>query len=329
MITREADDLRGIRTELLQHLGRDTIMAIHKQSRTWDLLAVAMSILAFAGLIAAIAVLPFGPLWLACIVLQGMVLVIIGLVNHDLFVHRKIFGDRGSWIASVLVTLPLPFHPTGYAQAHLAHHRSIGSERDTEAYKQDLNTRLRRLAFCTLIGVKRVTAGAWATPKRPPYLSLRMDHAELNRRVAVEKRLQAAISLLLLAAAWMWPRALIFGYFVPSLVIVPVLNTLRILIEHADLNPDNPYHIATFYRTGWFTRLIYLWDSGDCHLIHHIYPNIPYYRIGKALKVMRPFLLERGVVERHSYAALIWGWIVKNYPHRSLWPLASSISSRR
>jgi fatty acid desaturase len=178
--------------------------------------------------------------------------------------------------------------------------------------------------FCTVVGLKRAMSGVWATPQRPPYLRLRTANPKLHRRVAFEKRLQTLVTLILVAAAWQWPRALIWGYFVPTLVLAPLLNTLRILIEHAEVNPDNPYHIATFYRTGWFTRLIYLWDAGDCHLIHHLYPTVPYYRIGKALALLRPFLLERGVIERRAYGALLWGWFVKNYAHRSLWPIASA-----
>lgn len=186
-----------------------------------------------------------------------------------------------------------------------------------------MNTRWRRVLFCTIVGFKRATDGVWTTPRRPPYLAVRSTNPQLHRRVAVENRLKTLIMLLALVGVWWWPRAVFFGYLVPSFVMIPALNTIRILIEHADLNPDNPYHIATFYRTSWLTRFIYLWDSGDCHLVHHIYPTVPYYRIGKALKLMRPFLLERGVVERRAYGALIWGWFVKNYPHRSLWPIAS------
>jgi fatty acid desaturase len=251
-----------------------------------------------------------------------MTLAILGLVNHDLFVHRRIFGDRGSWIASIVLTLPLPFNPTGYAQTHLQHHRSIGTEHDTEVYKQDVHGRWRRLLFCTVVGLKRAMNGAWATTKRPPYLALRTDNPTLHRRVAIENRLQTLVTILMVAAAWRWPWAIIWGYFVPTLVLAPLLNTFRIIIEHAEVNPDNPYHLATFYRTSWFARLIYLWDAGDCHLIHHIYPTVPYYRIGKALDLMRPFLLAHGVIERRSYWALLWGWFVKNYPHRSLWPIA-------
>ena len=313
--------MQCIRKELLARFGGAAILMLHRPSRILDMTALLGSFGVFCALVVAIGAMPSGFVWLTCIGLQGLTLTLMGLVNHDLFVHRKVLGDRGSWIGSILFTVPLPMSPTGYDHAHLLHHRFVGTDRDTEIYKQDLNTKGRRLLFCTFFGIKRATAGVWGVPRRPPYLSLRTESPRLHRRLAIESRVQLFSALCIVAAAFMWPRAIIFGYFVPALVLTPVLNTIRILIEHADLEPDNPYHLATFYRTGSFTRLIYLWDSGDCHLIHHVYPAIPYYRISQAVALLRPYFLERGVVERRSYAALIWGWFVRTYPHRTLWPI--------
>ena len=76
----------------------------------------------------------------------------------------------------------------------------------------------------------------------------------------------------------------LFGYILPLFVVLPVANALRTILEHAETNPQNLFHCATFYRTGLLTRFLFFWDAGDCHLVHHIFPNIPFYRMGKAVE---------------------------------------------
>ena len=86
-------------------------------------------------------------------------------------------------------------------------------------------------------------------------------------------------------------------------------------------NDKNNYHCATYYRTGFLTRPLFFWDAGDCHLVHHIFPGIPWYRMGKACDTLRPFLLDHGVRERRSIFELTYGYFVKVYEHRTLWPV--------
>jgi fatty acid desaturase len=39
---------------------------------------------------------------------------------------------------------------------------------------------------------------------------------------------------------------------------------------------------------------------GNCHLIHHVWSHIPWYRVGDAKDLMHPALLAQGVTERCS-----------------------------
>jgi fatty acid desaturase len=110
-----------------------------------------------------------------------------------------------------------------------------------------------------------------------------------------------------------------YGFLLPALFGLPVANTLRTILEHSETNPENNYHCATYYRTGFLTRPLFFWDAGDCHLVHHIFPGIPWYRMGEACDALRPFLLEHGVRERRSLLELVKGYFVDVRPHRSLW----------
>ena len=45
-------------------------------------------------------------------------------------------------------------------------------------------------------------------------------------------------------------------------------------------------------------------------------------RRAREWSALQPLIASKGVPERRSYAALLKGWFVNGYPHRSDWPLA-------
>lgn len=320
--TTQNDGLALVRSHLQAALGRDAIADLHQKRPLLDTLAVIVSVSLFLLNAAALATLPFGALWLFCFVLQGFLLQLLGLVSHDLFVHRRVWGATGSWLASIVLTLPRLSLATGYEQAHLAHHRWIGTERDTEAYKQQLDTRRKRWLFITLPGIKLAQAGKLqADAALKNYHDVSGQGERIEKRARLEKIILRVFLLSLLALVWFFPAPILLGYFLPVLVMGPIVNTLRIILEHGDANPDNPFHWSTWYRTGPLSRLLFFWDSGDCHVIHHVYPRLPFYHMGRAVSLMGPVLLAQGVVERRSYLQLLQGWFVHGYAHRSVWPL--------
>jgi fatty acid desaturase len=326
----EATDLVGVRRVIKAELGAETLAALMKPNRLLDVLGLVATWAFFLGLVVILGTQPIGPLWAIAFILHGFALQLLALISHDLFVHRRVGGATLSWIGSVLCTIPRLTKPTAYEFVHLEHHRHIGTERDTEGYKQDIDTVARRVFFLTLPGIKMLQGRRLARPDPVTGAMPVGYHAQANarpeylRKLAIETWLARAYLLGVLASAIVWPRFVLLGYVLPLLVMGPIANTARTILEHAEVNPNNAFHIATFYRTGPVTRLFFLWDSGDCHLIHHLYATIPYYRVGRALDLMRPILLRNGVIERTSIVELAWGWFVANRPHRSLWPVRAA-----
>lgn len=321
---------RQVRREIRDALGAEVIAQLHARNALLDNLAVLGALAAFAGGIAALGSWPLGPAWLLLFVAQGFLLQVMGLVSHDVFVHRRIWGDTGSWLGSLLLTLPRLSLPTGYEQAHLAHHRCIGTPEDTEAYKQHLDTRGRRLLFLTVAGVKLAQRGRLAAQEGlRAYHDVSGQGAAVERRARIERWLFRLGMLALVLLALRWPRLVLLGYLLPVLVMGPIVNTLRIVIEHAEADPANPWHWSTCYRTGWLTRPLFFWDGGDCHLVHHIFPRLPFYRMNRAVALMRPLWLAHGVTERRSYWQLLHGWLVAAWPHRSRWPIPDPSTATR
>ena len=324
---RHKAEMDRVRRTLRNAVGTETFRRLHRESRLLDALTVIGALGIFVTVALLLARLPLGPIWLALFILQGFVLQWFALVSHDLFVHRKAAGEFWSWIGSIVFTVPRYSLPTGYEQAHLSHHRNIGTVLDTEAYKQDLDTSGKRWLFSTVLGVKLAQASKLGAQARQHYHQVSAANPQLARRVRIERIVMRGWLLSMIPLGFLFPRVVVLGYLLPTLLVLPLANTLRIIIEHADINPDNPFHQSTCYRTGLLSRIVFLWDSGDCHIIHHVFPHMPWYRVGEATDLMRPTLLAQSVIERTSFWSLVKGWYVDNYPHRSLWPLDTAPSS--
>lgn len=313
-----AYDLNAVRAAIKKQLGTETLRELHRESVLLD----AVGVLAYWGtvvlLFILLAVLPFGPVWVFCFLLQGFALQCLGLLSHDAFIHRRIWGDRGSWVGAMISSFPVLLCPTWYLIAHRDHHVHLGTERDTETYKNNLDGIWKRVFFLTAIGDRLAKLGRLSKADTPMPSVLPKTEKE-RRRLSAERAGLAVFVFGVAGAAVLWPGWVLSGYVLPLLIVTPIASSLRVVLEHADADPDNNFHLGTYYRTGIVTRVLFVADSGDCHLVHHIFSQIPWYRMGRATRLMRSILIQEGVVERRSLPQLLVGWFVRCYPHRSLW----------
>jgi fatty acid desaturase len=316
-------DYATARRRILAEIGPEAIRRLHRPKPALDRLAIVTLPLLFITLMVAIAQLHVGLVWWGCFVLQGFVIQLLAYAVHDLFVHRGVGGRGGYWIG-VLFDLPLLIRLTWFGLYHQDHHAHLGTRVDPETYKQDLDTRWKRALCLTAFGIvlayarrlKPVNAESPDVMRRP----IQPVYDPPTQRQLRRERLAmiGAGALVAMVAVWSW-RIVLFGYLLPLLVVTPVASMLRVILEHAEATPGNVFHSGTFYRTGFVTRPLFFWDAGDCHVVHHLYPAIPFYRMGEALSLLTPILKEHGARERRSLVDVIHGYFVRNEPHRSTW----------
>jgi len=306
---------------IANEVGLTVMDALHKQNYVYDFVALlGMLSLITLNVYLVNLLQDRSVLLLLLSSLQALFFTQLGILNHDLFVHRNVIGRKYSWIASIFLSLPIMIRSVNYTYTHLNHHRYVGTEQDSEDYKQDLDTRFKKVLFCTIVGVVLATNRSLTTKASTRYFDISGANADVQKRAKVESYVKMAFIIAIASCVWLFPMVTLFALIIPSFIFVPVLNTLRIVIEHAETNEaENPIHMATYYKTGWFTRVAFLWDAGDCHLIHHLFPRIPFYRMSSAINVIDPILISRGVVRRDSYVKILKGWFIYNYPHRTLW----------
>jgi fatty acid desaturase len=318
--------LRAARALIARELGAEQLHRLHAQNRAIDLAAIFGLIglfLACAWELATGSVRD--PLWWLCLVVQGDAIVVMGILNHDVFVHRKLLPERIRWVLSSVLAWPAQLRSALYEGQHLAHHRSLGTEGDTETYKHGIDTAFRRVVYATaaMIAFRAIFyRGVIARQKTKP------AHGG-ERRLRWERNTRRTLLVLALASlAWDW-RLLVLGYLLPFAVVTPVINTVRIVLEHFDLEPSNPLWTGTFYRTGVVSGVMFWWGTGDCHIVHHFYANIPFYRMPAALRLIRPILRRGGVYEHRSFTALMWQWFSGSRPYWSVPPAAQPAGEPR
>lgn len=208
--------------------------------------------------------------------------------------------------------MPTFICPTAYEAFHLEHHRHLGTDLDTEGYKQGVDTPFKRLALATLPG--------FMLQRRWPFPDDALS-AGMKIKLKWERRLLLPMAAIWGLALWSFPQTVFWGLVLPILVTFPIAIATRIILEHSESDSlNNPFHVAIFYRTGFLSRSLLLWSAGDCHLIHHLYATIPAYKTSRAIELIRPILIEHGVIERTSLLAVLKGYFIKNYAHRTLWP---------
>ncbi|WP_041675333.1 fatty acid desaturase family protein [Ramlibacter tataouinensis] len=329
-------ELRAARAVIARELGTEQLARLHAPNLALDLAAIVGSIALFLVCAWKLATGSFkDPLWWLCLVVQGNLIIVMAILNHDAFVHRKLFPQRLRWVVSSVLAWPAQLRSALYESQHLKHHRALGTDGDTEMHKQGIDTRLRRLVYATpaliayraifyrsLVSQQRQTLPA--DPQKPP--QARAAHGD-ETRLRWEKSTRYVIwGLVAASAAWDW-RLVVFGYLLPFAVVTPPLNTVRIVLEHFDLDRNNPLWVGTFYRTGLFTRVMFWWGTGDCHLVHHYYANIPFYRMPAALRLVRPILQREGVYEHRSLLRLLWQWFSASRGHWSVPPGSAPVKS--
>lgn len=307
--------LRAARALIARELGRDQLARLHLPNFALDLAAILGTLFLFLFLAYSIATgSASSPLWWVCLILQGNLVIVMGILNHDAFVHRKLLPAPLRWIVSQALAWPAQLNSALYEGRHLVHHRALGTEGDTELHKHGLDTAWRRITYATAVGI---VLRALFYRKAAAQKQTRTAHGGVVRERWERGTRYAILALALASLAWDW-RMLVLGYLLPFFTVTPLLNTLRIVLEHFDLDRSNPLWVGTFYRTGPLTRLMFWWGAGDCHIVHHFYANIPFYRMPQALRMIRPILLRQGVCEHRSMVPLLRDWFGNARGHWSL-----------
>lgn len=211
-------------------------------------------------------------------VVIGYTFFISLLVTHDachLAMGRSKFAN--DWLASALV---FPFYPhqpiAQWRHQHLSHHRDTCGEEDPDhdLYNGNALVRIFKLFTHDLYWTH------WSLKNRDsaPASTYWINIASLT--------LFAVIVVAGLSSAY-WYEFLLL-YLIPQRIVHGLVIYILAYMQHppekCDVKEVNPFKTTIVLRG--FTQFYYKFlFSQNRHLIHHLYPNMPIYRNGKAWEI--------------------------------------------
>lgn len=244
------------------------------------------------------------PLWIGFII-NAVITYAFYTVHHDAN-HKAISGrqDRWRWLDTAcgsIAAVPLQLSFKGWSAEHLRHHAHTNDPvRDPD---------FQVAGPLTAIPVKVFLSNLFAIIGALPYgdrlvakIVAKMfpggaaTAAEPNDRIKLEEmRLRRYQRLCLLALVVSIP----LGLFVPTFFLwwLPGRFGVLALVALFQWLPHVPYDDTARYkntRINIFRGSTWLLLQQDHHLIHHLYPSVPWYRYRAVYREVRPLLEAEG-----------------------------------
>lgn len=251
----------------------------------------------FAGLVAIVAVASIAaiggriPLWLGGII-NLVVFYVSGHVQHE-SLHRNICGTDGRFaflnevpgnIVGCALFLPLPL----FRGVHLAHHRFTNHPTlDSDMWFARKTAWGVFLACATpLIGYQRMGQRL-------------VKRGLMAQRVLTETILWRVFCFALVGAAVMagFGGEVLALWIVPGLLMTPIsayVFAYSVHHPHTSQEPMKTTRVLTG-KTPLMARLVtFFMVFQNYHLVHHLYPRVPFYKCGAVFRANRAALQGRG-----------------------------------
>lgn len=258
----------------------------------WPTLALAVVLPAAYLAVAQIGWLRLLPLW-AC----ALVLSVVAYAHYTL-VHEAIHDNlvpghpRLRWLNPVvgwIGALALGYNWPSLMRSHVLHHAHTNTDEDPDIYVKG--------GFAALL-YKTVKMTVLA---QVPLFVLRVFAPQRHRATSYyllgSEKLQAdAVSLAMLASLAL---SIYIGRFADwlCLLFLPAVGASLLLAVLFQWLPHHPFDRTERYLN---TR-ISLWRGGglftlqqNYHLIHHLWPSVPFYNYGRAYRRLHPTLAAKG-----------------------------------
>lgn len=211
------------------------------------------------------------PLWVGCIV-NIIAYYALFTPAHDAM-HRSLSSK--SWLNdAALFTLMLTFVPGNSGKflgtMHMQHHRFTNDEFDPD---HALVTNPSNIFFLWFFWDFRYIYVYLKNQDNYPDYSL----TRLCLEIIIGFSTIGAIAVFL-------PVEVLMLWLIPTRIMLWLICLVFMYLPHTPHNikhKDNPYH-ATLLRSGWEWLLTPLMMYQNYHLVHHLYPTIPFYRYKKA-----------------------------------------------
>ncbi len=267
-----------------------------------------------------------GELWVALLLMPwiGTRYYALFIIGHD-GLHRRLFQslERNDLWNDLFVLGPIGAITRLNRHNHMTHHRRLATDEDPDRYKYlriGRQSKIQVILHLSGLGfVRRSLANVFSGNASTRTTAAASEKYSL-RDVAILVGWQAALLGGLTAVFGWW------GYFVlwalPVYAFTFCADVLRVFLEHSSLGDDaaadEDGRLVNFHAP-FLERVFFAPMSMNLHATHHLWPQFPYYNLGRATE--RHY--ERGGdVERRSSYVGYWLRFIRPLPW---WPKHSML----
>jgi fatty acid desaturase len=310
-------DLKSAAKMIRENVSKEELRDLHKAHWVIDALLIVLAFSSFIGSWILLANLDFGLIWFPIAFFQSIILNnFFYAIRHDTFHHRQLGGPKVSYFFGVLLSLPMMNSYTRFLK-HADHHVHVGYDL-FEEHIAELDTPLKRWLSMTFPGVVLMFSGRLKT-KGTSYPNAGWQNPQLFKKAQkIEGTLHIIWFLGIVICAIIWPYQVLVAYLIPYIIFGPLLFSIKAALQHTEADVSNPLHTAVFVKNNLLMRLLYSNSLGEIHLMHHIFPRIPFWKSAKAAKLFRPILKKYKVPER-GFWEVLKGYYIKGNAYRKPW----------
>ena len=289
----QPDSSRPARTSAENHRAALAIARRHMGHVAWPTVFVSLGSLTGLAVSSAAALTGLWPMWVAMLV-NGYLLLMQFMAVHD-GIHQAISGDdkRYKWLNDLLawiggIATLIPYR--GYDVMHLVHHRYTNDfEHDPDTWCAGRNPLALAFRFFT---------------QTPHYvfvmtrMGMWRDKAHRREYFIAGAHHLTAWTLVAVGFFYGWGWEILMLWIFPTFLNVALIGLVFNYLPHRPHDSQERYKDSgVFLLPRLVHRLVTVLDMYQTyHLIHHLFPRIPFYRIGAAFHEMRPILEAEGAI---------------------------------
>ena len=288
-----AHDPKALRASIgISHADERRIAVELSPAVAWPTLALAVALPIALLTVVGLGLTRTLPLWVCT-----PVLAIICYAHYTL-VHESIHGNvvaspkSAAWINTVVGWIGALGMGSGWPalqRTHVLHHSHTNTERDPDIFVKGAFVQLlRKWAISAPMSLMPIFVVRFINPERYKRLGTILSPSEIAQVSAV-----ALFTLVLLVAAIATGHVAdwLMLWFLPTRIAILMLNILFQWLPHHPFDHTERYlnTRASLWAGGTFLTL-----QQNLHLVHHLWPSVPFYNYARLFDRLRPVLKAEG-----------------------------------
>lgn len=215
-------------------------------------------------------------------------------LHRNLMRRARVFDPINNalgWVGSVAIGTTWPL----LQRTHLAHHAHTNTARDPDIFLKGSYARLLLIWVVSIIAnLIPIPVVKWVFDR------IGFDTGYLDTRdIMTEREWRVHIAAHTGLCLFVWTMVAIgYGEVVFALFVIPaalgrlMLGTFQQWLPHTPFVEGNRYLQARIMKVPLVGPLLYM--GHDVHLVHHLWPSVPFYHYGRFFREIEPILRAKG-----------------------------------